>query len=359
MVFPVQRHAIDVTLIQREYLLPEGAIGSVEVQTGMRVDLRDVVARGTIPSRHVILDVAQFFRLRRVEAAESLILVEQGATVEAGHVLAGKDPNRGKRLLSPVTGIVAYIGDGRIVLQETPEIMDLQAGVQGQVIDVHAGRGVTIETIGALVQGVWGNNRRVIGTLRVEPSDGLESIFGDQLNMQFRGAIVVTRRPLKATGLMIAADQGIAGVIAPSMDADLREMALSAEVGVLLTEGFGAMRMGNTIGSLLESMNGRQATLDATMPDRLDKRRPEVIVNISVRADARPSSPDVAQTLRKGSTVRLTNEPYPGFAGRILDLPKTPVLLDNGLRVPCALVELFTGEQVNVPVANLELFGKA
>ena len=45
MVFPVQRHAIDVTLIQREYLLPEGAIGSVEVQTGMRVDLRDVVAR--------------------------------------------------------------------------------------------------------------------------------------------------------------------------------------------------------------------------------------------------------------------------------------------------------------------------
>jgi hypothetical protein len=359
MVFASQRHAIDVTLIQREYLLPEGAIGSVETQMGQRVDLRDVVARGTIPSRHVILDVAKFFRLRNPEAASFLMLVEKGAAVEAGQPLAGQTPDKGKRLFSPVTGIVAYIGNGRIILQEMPEILDLQAGVQGQVIGVQAGRGVTIETVGALVQGVWGNNRRVIGSLRIEPSDGLESIFGDQLNMEYRGAIVVTRRPLKATGLMILIDQGIAGLIAPSMDADLRDAALSAETGIILTEGFGSMRMGNTVASLLESLNGRQATLDATMPDRLDKRRPEVIVNISVRPEARPNVPDAAQTLRKGSVVRLTSEPYVGFAGHILDLPKTPVLIDNGLRVPCAKVELLTGEQINVPVANLELFGKA
>jgi hypothetical protein len=358
MVFPAQRHAIDVTLIQREYLLPEGAIGSVEAQRGQRVDLRDVIARGTVPARHVILDVAKFFHLRRSEDAAKLILVKQGDTVESGQTLAGKTPDKGKRLFAPMTGIIVYIGGGRIVLQETPEITDLQAGVQGQVIGVQEGRGVTIETIGALVQGVWGNNRRVIGALRVEPPDGLESIFGDQLNTQYRGAIVVTRRPLKATGLMILSDQGITGLIAPSMDADLREAALNAETGIILTEGFGAMRMGNTVATLLESLNGRQATLDAMIPDRLDVRRPEVIVNVAVRADARPSLPDVAQTLRKGTTVRLTGDPYPGFAGRVTDLPKTPVLLDNGLRVLCAAVELFTGEQVMVPVANLELFGK-
>src|SRR5689334_18535275 len=103
MVFPAQRHAIDVSLIQREYLLPEGAIGSVETQLGQRVDLRDVVARGTIPSRHVILDVAKFFSLRNPEAASYLMLVEQGSAVEAGQPLAGKTPDRGKRLFAPVT----------------------------------------------------------------------------------------------------------------------------------------------------------------------------------------------------------------------------------------------------------------
>lgn len=358
MVFAAQRHVIDVSLIRRDFLLPEGAIGSVEAQMRQRVDLRDVVARGTVPARHVMVDVVRFFRLRRPQQASGLILVEVGDKVEKGQALAGKDAARGKRLFSPVTGVVAYSGEGRLVLQETPDMIDLQAGVQGEVVAVQAGRGVTIEAVGALVQGVWGNNRRVIGTLRVEPADGLEAIFGDQLNMAYRGALVVTRRSVKATGLMIAGEQGLAGIIAPSMDADLRDLALQAEVGLLLTEGFGDIRMGSTVAALLESLNGRQATLDATLPDRLDTRRPEVIVNIAVRADARPTAPDEAQTLRRGLAVRLTNAPYAGFAGQIIDLPKTPTLLDNGLRVLCAKVQLFTGEQVSVPVANLEYFGK-
>jgi hypothetical protein len=358
MEYPTQRHALDVTLIQRDYLLPEGAIGSVEVEVGQRVDLRDIVARGTVPSRHVILEASEFFRLKRPEMLNPLLQVEVGSTVEKGHVLAGKDLKRGKRLLSPVTGIVSLIEDGRIILQETPEIIDLAAGVQGGVVDVIAGRGVTVETIGALVQGVWGNNRRAIGALRMEPVDGLETIFGDQLDMQYRGAIVVTRRALKQVSLDVIGEQGLAGVIAPSMDANLRDAALKMEQAILLTEGFGELRMSNTIASLLESLNGRQATVDATTPDRQDSRRPEVIISVAVRADARPGAPDAAQVLRKGTTVRLTREPRAGLTGKVVDLPKTPTLLDNGLRVPCAKVELFTGELISVPVANLELFGR-
>jgi hypothetical protein len=56
--------------------------------------------------------------------------------------------------------------------------------------------------------------------------------------------------------------------------------------------------------------------------------------------------------------VRLTRSPHIGSIGKIADLPKTPQMLDNGLRVPCAQVDLVTGERVMAPLANLEVFGK-
>ena len=54
--YPDQRHALELTTIRRERLLPEEAIGTVEIEAGKRVNLRDVVARGTVPSRHVIVE---------------------------------------------------------------------------------------------------------------------------------------------------------------------------------------------------------------------------------------------------------------------------------------------------------------
>jgi len=57
-------------------------------------------------------------------------------------------------------------------------------------------------------------------------------------------------------------------------------------------------------------------------------------------------------------TVRMLREPNMGQTGRILDLPKSPILLDNGLRVLCAQVELVAGEQLYVPLANLEVLSR-
>ena len=100
------------------------------------------------------------------------------------------------------------------------------------------------------------------------------------------------------------------------------------------------------------------AALDAFLPDRWTARRPEVIINPSARATNRPPRPNVNVVLNSGTTVRLTRPPNQGQVGKIINLPKTPFLLENGLRVPCAQVELITGEKVTVPLANLEVFGR-
>ena len=62
--YPDQRHVLEMSTIQREQSLPEDAIGSVDVRQGASVNLRDVVARGRLPSRYVIVEAAQYLRLK-------------------------------------------------------------------------------------------------------------------------------------------------------------------------------------------------------------------------------------------------------------------------------------------------------
>ncbi len=356
--YPDQRHVLELTTIQREQTLPEDAIGSVDVRQGASVNLRDIVARGILPSRYLIVEAAKVLRLKKTADLGEYLRVSIGDGVNPKTVLAEVPKQRNRKVLSPVDGIVADVNDGRIILQVEPETVELEAGLDGQVIKVQPGQGVVIETYGSVVQGAWGNNRRVIGTLRTEPNAGLESLYGEDLDIQFRGAIVVTRRPLRQTGLDVMEDQNLGGIIAPSIEADLIEALLAVKGAVMLTEGFGSLRMSGLVYNMLNNFNGRQATLEAIQPNRWQTRRPEVIVNPSGRGASRAVRPNVNQALTVGTSVRLTRIPHLGDVGTVVNLPKTPILLENGLRVLCAEVESVTGEKLTVPLANLEVFGR-
>ncbi|MEZ4671262.1 MAG: hypothetical protein R3E39_25435 [Anaerolineae bacterium] len=356
--YPDQRHILEMSTIQREQSLPEDAIGSVEVRQGASVNLRDIVARGRLPSRYVMIEAAEQLRLKNPDELPELMLVQIGDKVEIKSPLAGLPNQRGRRVLAPVGGYVADVVDGRIILQIEPQEVELEAGLDGQVIKVQPGRGVVIETYGSVVQGAWGNNRRVIGILKIEPDAGIERLYGEDLDIQYRGAIVATKRPLRATGLQVMEDQNLGGIIAPSMEAGLIEAVLAAKGAIMLTEGFGALRMSGLILNTLNNFAGRQATLDAVLPNRWEGRRPEIVVNPSGRGAARAVRPNVNQALQVGTSVRLTRIPHAGEVGTVVNLPKTPILIENGLRVMCAEIETVTGEKLNVPLVNIEVFGK-
>jgi hypothetical protein len=228
--------------------------------------------------------------------------------------------------------------------------------LNGVVVELREHRGVVIETYGAVLQGVWGNNRRAIGPLQPEPREGLQGMLFDAIDIQYRGAIVFTKRPLRAAALKIVEEQGFAGVIAPSMEADLMPMAAAATTAVLLTEGFGTHRMSSINAAFLDEMHSRQATMDALMPEPMDLRRPEVLINVPL-GEQRPPAPNINLALQPGSAVRVTRGSTPGVTGTVVDLPKVPILLENGLQVRCAQVEMSTGEKLMVPLANLEVTG--
>lgn len=359
MYYPEQRAIANLTTIRRDVNLPDESTGVVRVKEGKRVDVRDVVANGVIPTGYVMLNGAGFFGLRKPENLAELMLVEVGDFVDEGVAIAGKHPERGKRLFAPVKGFIALVdNNGYIIMQQTPRMIDMEAGVRGRVASLVQGRGVTIEATGTQIHGLWGNGNRIISTLRMEPEGGLNRAAGDVLEMRFMGTVVVTRSPLTMQSFQIMQEQSFSGIIAPSMDSSLIETALQVSEVILLTEGFGDARMNTTTYNLLEDYDGQQATIDAQMPNRWEPRYPEIIINRQTRDGDRPTRPNVMLTLRTGMTVHLMREPHKGMNGRILDLPKSPMLLDNGLRVPSALVELVTGETIYVPLANLEVLSR-
>jgi len=358
MYYPDQRSIAPYTVIRREVMLPDEAAGVVRVNDGQRVDIRDVVVNGVISTGYLIIEAAQELGLRDPQALDELMRVNVRDVVQEEQVLAGKNPKRGKRVISPIRGIVAQIRDGRIILQRPPRLVDLEAGVRGQISAIREGRGVSIESVGARIQGMWGNGRTTIATMQIGPEGDLKQLRErSALETRYGGAIILTRQPLTKSGLKVIEQQNLAGIIAPSMDASLREAVLKLKAAVLLTGGFGDMRMTAATFNLLSEFDGRQITVDADTPGRWEIRMPEVVVNVG-RRDEQPSRPNPMLAIRTGMTVRMIREPYMGQTGIILDLPKAPVLLDNGLRVPCAQVELVAGDKLFVPLANLEVLGR-
>lgn len=356
MYYPDWRYISSITAITREALLPEAATGEVRVSEGQQVDVRDQVAQGIMPSRHVVIDAANILRLRDPEALSRMMLVKLRQQVRARDPIAGANPNRGRRVFAPMDGLIVYVGEGRIIMQENPEIVRVEAGVRGQVRRVYPGRGVAVRAAGALVQGVWGSGGSVITALYMEPPEGLEGMTADALDTTFKNTIMVTTRPLSAVGIEIAEVRGLAGVVAPSMPASLIGAATSLGRPILLTEGFGNIRMSSGVVSLLNEFDGYQATLDAYPPHPWQPRRPELVINRLI--DEELHEPDPQAPLRRGMRVRVTREPYLGQVGRVVEIMRDLQRLDNGLRLRCARVEMITGEMVLVPLVNLEFAGR-
>lgn len=359
--YPEHRYLLPKATVQREVLLPEDVSGAVLVRKGQRVDPRMVIARGQGTSRHHIVEAAQALGLRVPDDLTAKLLVEVNEAVEEGQALAGDNANRGRRAFSPVEGVVAAVSAGRIIVKETPPIIELEAGIQGYVVELRGNRGAVIETNGAVIQGVWGNNRRAVGVLRWEPKEGIEFIKGDDINTEWRGTIIITKSPLSYQGMVIMEEQEVAGVVAPSMDSTLLDAAAAFKRAILITNSFGNQRMALAVQTLLTDVMkdnpNVQGALDAVQPGALEARRPELVITLTSKDAREFPVPRLAERLQLGMTVRIAREPYLGQTGRVTALPLGLAMLPNGLRVPVATVELPGGEREAIPIADLEVLG--
>lgn len=336
--------------IRRERLLPKA--GEVVVRINQEVSAMQVVARAPQETPFRVIAASDILKIPSEELSKYL-LVERGSAVEEGTPLFRKRGRlrRRRTVNSPIDGSVYDISNGHIVLQQTPDWLELRAMVQAHVTNHIANQGVILETYGGLIQAVWGSGKDSHGKIKVATSTNRDIFTADLLTPDTTGRILVAGRIDQADTLKKAEENGIRGVITGSLPADLCETALSLAFPVLVTDGIGDQMMASPIFRLLQQYEEQEASLFGRHSDRLGNR-PEVIIPLADKRGV-ASSPTYGP-LSVGQTVRILREPYSNQVGEVDKIYQYAQTTMLKTRVHGADVKLLDGRVVFVPFENLD-----
>ncbi|MGQ9455016.1 MAG: hypothetical protein ACUVRS_04675 [Armatimonadota bacterium] len=356
------------TVVRKTRRLP--LKGQVVVSQGQRVTADTVVARTEIPGVIQTVKLAEILGLEPAEAINAL-KVGQGDRVEFGQVLAETRSFFGlfkTECKSPVAGTVELIshttGHIGIRLPSTP--VEVTAYIDGTVAEIIPDEGVVIETYAAFVQGIFGVGGERTGKLVVLGNSVDENITENLITEEHAGTVLVGGASITLGALRKAADVGARGVVVGAItDADLVEY-LGHDIGVaitgqedipttlILTEGFGPIKMAERTFRLLKSLEGRQVSINGATQIRAGVIRPEVIAPLDTKLETIGTTSE-GQILEVGSNIRIIREPYFGLLGTVKKLPPEPVEIESGAVVRVLEAELQDGTVVRVPRANVEI----
>ena len=125
------------------------------------------------------------------------------------------------------------------------------------------------------------------------------------------------------------------------------------DLTVIITEGFGNMRMSQSTFDLLRSFEGYHASVNGATQIRAGVLRPEIIIpheEIIVQG-----SEELALGMIPGTPVRIIRQPYFGAIGIVKFLPIELQQLKSESYVRVLDVKLDDGTVVTVPRANVEI----
>ncbi len=345
-------HILPLTSIRRERLLP--APGRVTARVDQKVSLQDVVAETSLGQEHLLIDVAGTLGLA-AEAAQQLIQVKAGERVAKDQPLAQKKGFIRQVVRAPASGRVILAGSGRILMETGEGNLELRAGIPGRVTHVITERGVEITFNGALVQGVWGNGRLGLGLMIPVLTLPDEPLHADKMDVSLRGSILLAGHCSDPAALQAAGDLPVRGLIVGSLSPLLIPLALQMPYPIVVIDGFGLRPMDDVAYKLLTTSAKREVSLNAEPFVLQTGVRPEIYIPLPVSEE--PPLPRELQTFAPDQSVRLRRAPKAGAVGTLTSLLPGLTTMPSGLRVAAAEVNLSSGEQIIVPLANLEILG--
>lgn len=343
--------------------------GTVTVTVGDKVKPDSVVARAEIPGIMLTVRVAEIIGVEPNEV-HSHLRVAVGENVEKEQILAEARSLFGllkSHCRSPVSGVVELLSEhsGHIGIRQKPTPIEVMAYTEGWIAEVMPEEGVIVETVGAYIQGIFGVGGERTGVIKMLVDSPDQSLEEDLIDSDCAGRIIIGGANVSSGALQRAAEIGVAGVVVGAVvDRDLVDF-LGYDIGVaitgqedidttlMVTEGFGSIRMANRTFKLLQSLEGRSASLNGATQIRAGVIRPELIAPEPEGAVDDEASE--SQMLEIGSHVRIIREPYFGILGRVVDLPPEPVMIPSGSVVRVLNAELEDGRRVAVPRANVEI----
>ena len=354
--------------IHKERRLP--LEGKVLVGIGDAVQADDVVAKADLPGNVQLVNVANMLSVP-AEDVEEYTTKKVGETVKKEEILAETKGIFGlfkSQTRSPISGIIENISNitGHVILREPPIPVEVRAYVDGSVTEVTGNEGITVETYGAYIQGIFGIGGETLGTLEVAVHSPDAPLTPDLIQPEHRDKILVGGSIVSHDAIQKAIRSGVRGLIVGGIDDnDLREL-LGYELGVaitgsedigitlVVTEGFGKIRMADRTFNLLAEREGLKTSINGVTQIRAGVVRPEIVIPFESTEQPMEEAL-VAGILEVDTSIRVIREPYFGKLGRVTALPVELQQLETGAKVRILEVELEDGAHITLPRANVEL----
>lgn len=363
----------EATWLHKERRLP--LKGDVVVQVGEALTSSTVVARTFLPGHVEPVNVANKLGIEPGEL-RGCMQKNEGDSVAKDEVLALHKGLFGlfkSTVLAPCSGHIEIVSEttGQVMVREADIPVEVDAYVDGVVDQVLPGEGVVVKTYGSFVQGIFGIGGEVTGVLRMAVSSPEQRLTPADLRAEQAGQVLVAGAIVTIDVIREAVKHKVAGLIAGGIDdADLRAwlgydlgvaITGSEELGLTLviTEGFGPIRMAQRTFDLLQQSAGRKACISGATQIRAGVIRPEIIVPRPAADwpanEAADATAEAASGMHVGSAVRVIREPNFGAVARVVELPVEPTAVETEARVRVVGIELEDGRRVTLPRANVEL----
>ncbi len=354
-------------LLRRERRLP--LQGDVLVSLGETVAPDTIVARTELPGNVQTVNLAAKLSSDPAKVATCLT-TPIGSPVRKGDIIASVKSMFGLMTTTaeaPCDGVLESISTvtGQLIVREPPIPVEVEAYLQGVVVDVLPEEGVIIEAQGAFLQGIFGLGGETFGRIVVAVHAPDQELMPQDLKVEHRGCVVIGGAYVRYETLQRAREVGVAAIIVGGFDdADLKRLigrdlgvaiTGSEEIGftLVLTEGFGHIPMAQRTWRLLGANAGRIASVSGATQIRAGVLRPEIVIpgdpGTAPAADASEGDLDV------GSWVRVIRQPWFGRIGQVTSMPSALQMLETEAMVRVLTIRFADdAAEATVPRANIE-----
>lgn len=344
-------HILPLAKIRRARMLP--IPGTVLVRAGQDVVATDLVAEVNLKPEHILIDIVAGLSVSP-EKANKYIIREIGEAVAQDGIVAQRN-GIGRVIRAPKAGTVVAISNGKLLLQTKKDMHKILSGMTGTVREVKVNYGAIIETSGAWIQGIWGNDEIATGILTVLATMPDHILKINEVNSNQKDAVLLAGFCDDQKILEAGESYQWGGLILGSMSTLLIPTALKMPYPIIILEGFGHIHLNKTAYKLLSTSAQREVSINAMPNNPFLGERPEI--TIPLESSGTPPIPLDMQLLEPGVKVRVLRSPYIGKIGIINTLLPGMTRFPSGLQTAGAEIALGNNEKVVVPLANIEVLG--
>ncbi|MBI4834886.1 MAG: hypothetical protein HY811_08735 [Planctomycetes bacterium] len=361
----------ECTTIRKKRILP--IPGDLVVKKGDKVESNAIVARTELPGSVKTVNIVNLLGITPDEIRDYM-LKKEGDPIELNETLAENKPFIKwfkTSIKSPIKGKVESVSaiTGQVLLREPPKPLELNAYIDGEVVEVIPREGVIVETTASFIQGIFGVGGEIHGILKMAVKSPDEVLSEDKILPEYKDKIIIGGSHVSGSTLKKAVQMGVRGIVVGAFnDKDLKQL-LGYDLGVaitgtekigltlIITEGFGTITMAKKTFDLLVSKEGKKACISGATQIRAGVIRPEIIIPDPALKEKLASIKEGWErgALKEGDPIRIIRDPFFGKIGRVKALPNDLQKIDTESPARVLEAEFAGGKVAVIPRANVEL----